>query len=49
MNKVEIKCPDCGKLIIKVSADSKATLYGWCRRCRQEKKIIHRAVEPPRK
>lgn len=42
-----IRCPDCGKLIVKVSADSIATIYGWCKKCRQEKEIkINRAEEP---
>lgn len=49
MEKVDIICPDCGKLLLKVTADSEVTLFGWCRRCRQEKKIIHRVKEPPKK
>ena len=49
MKKVDIICPDCGKLLLKVTADSEVTLFGWCRRCREEKKIIHRAEEPPKK
>ena len=50
MKQVEILCPDCGKLLTKVSADSVATLICWCRRCRQEKTIpYNRAVEPPKK
>jgi endogenous inhibitor of DNA gyrase (YacG/DUF329 family) len=46
MRKVEILCPDCGKLITKVSEDSRATIYGFCRRCKAEKVIIYRAKEP---
>jgi phage FluMu protein Com len=49
MSKVEILCPDCGKLIVKVSPDSKATIYGFCRRCKAEKAITYpytRAKEP---
>ena len=46
MKKVEIRCPDCNKLITKVSEDSNVTVYGYCRRCKQEKKIIYRAKEP---
>lgn len=49
MKLIEIVCPDCGKLIIKVSVDSVVTLFGWCRRCREEKKIKYRAEEPPKK
>lgn len=41
MKEVELFCPDCGKLITKVSADSVVTLICWCRRCRQEKTISY--------
>lgn len=48
--RAEILCPDCGKLITVVSVDSSVTIYGWCKRCRQEKKITYpekgRANEP---
>lgn len=47
MSKVNILCPDCGKLITKVSADSVVTLFGWCKTCKAEKKITYnRAKEP---
>ena len=46
MEKVEIFCPDCGKLITKVSKDSIATIYGWCKVCKEEKEIPYRANEP---
>lgn len=46
MEKVEICCPDCGKLITKVSKDSNTTIYGYCKRCREEKTIHYRASEP---
>ena len=46
MKKVEIVCPDCGKLITKVSSDSIVTIFGFCRRCKAEKTIFYRAVEP---
>lgn len=49
MKQVEILCPCCGKLLLKVSADSVATMICWCRRCRQEKIIKYRATEPVRK
>ena len=47
-SKVDILCPDCGKLITKVSPDSKVTIYGYCRRCKTEKTIHYpiRANEP---
>jgi uncharacterized paraquat-inducible protein A len=48
MKKVEILCPDCKKLITVISADSNATIFGYCRRCRQEKIIKYRAAEPTR-
>lgn len=38
-----ILCPDCGKLLLKVTGNSRATLICWCRRCRTEKTI---PVEP---
>ncbi len=40
---VDIVCPDCGKLLLKVTEDSDATMICWCRRCRQEKIIRFRA------
>jgi DNA-directed RNA polymerase subunit M/transcription elongation factor TFIIS len=48
---VEIVCPDCGKIITKVSDDSNVVIYGYCRRCKEEKKIkyISRAKEPLKK
>ena len=49
MRVVEILCPDCGKLITKVTEDSQVTIYGFCRRCKAEKKITYpykRAKEP---
>lgn len=46
MGPVNIYCPDCGKLIVKVSADSDVTIYGYCRRCKAEKEITYRAKEP---
>lgn len=48
MQKIELFCPDCGKLIARVSPDSHVTLYGFCRRCKAEKKITYhkRAIEP---
>lgn len=48
MMKVEIVCPDCGKLITKVSSDSKVTVFGFCKRCKAEKEITYppRANEP---
>lgn len=46
MQKVNILCPDCGKLITRVASDSKVTIYGYCRRCKAEKVIIYRANEP---
>lgn len=48
MPKIDIVCPDCGKLITKVSSDSKVTIYGFCRRCKAEKTITYRAKEPVR-
>lgn len=44
--KVDIRCPDCGKLITRVSADSRVTIYGYCKLCKKEKVIKYRAVEP---
>lgn len=44
--KVEILCPECGKLITKVSKDSIVTIYGWCKVCKKEKEIPYRANEP---
>lgn len=49
MEKVDIKCPDCGKLITKISSDSRATIFGYCKLCKKEKVIkyegkSHRAV-----
>lgn len=52
MQKIDINCPDCGKLITKVSGDIKVRFdnpteepvlieYGYCRRCKREKKIIY--------
>lgn len=49
MKQIDILCPECSKLLLKVTADSEATMICWCRRCRQEKKITHRAEEPPKK
>ncbi len=50
MKEVEILCPDCGKMLLKVSTDSDATLICWCRRCRTEKRIkFKRASEPVKK
>lgn len=48
VERVLITCPDCGKLITKVSPDSKVTIYGYCRRCKTEKTIHYpiRAKEP---
>ena len=49
MRKVEIICPDCKKLITKVSEDSRVTIFGYCRRCKAEKTITYpykRAIEP---
>ena len=48
MRKVEILCPRCGKLITKVSEDSKVLIFGHCRRCRAEYEIPYnyRAAEP---
>ena len=49
MRKIDILCPDCGKLITRVSEDSHVTIYGFCRRCKAEKKITYsykRAIEP---
>lgn len=37
--KVEIKCPECGKLITKISSDSRAVIYGWCKSCKKEREI----------
>ena len=37
MEKIEIVCPECGKLITKVSANSTVTVYGYCRRCKKER------------
>lgn len=47
MNKIPILCPDCGKLIVKISADSTATIYGWCKKCRQEKTIKCNRADVP--
>lgn len=49
VEKVDIKCPDCGKLITKISSDSRATIFGYCKLCKKEKVIkyegkSHRAV-----
>lgn len=49
MKKVDILCPDCGKLLLRVTDDSNVTLFPWCRLCKKEKQIIHRAEEPPKK
>lgn len=49
MGKVDILCPACGKLLLKVAADSEVVAFCWCRRCRQEKQITYRAKEPPKK
>lgn len=49
MKVIEIVCPDCGKLITKVTEDSSVTVIGWCRRCKREKIIKYRAKEPPKK
>lgn len=38
-----ILCPDCGKLLLKATNGSRATLICWCRRCRTEKRI---PIEP---
>lgn len=48
MAKIDIVCPDCGKLITRVSSDSNVTIYGYCRRCKAEKAITYpiRAKEP---
>ncbi len=54
MEKVEIVCPDCGKLITKISTDSRVTIFGYCRRCKRENTIRYsrearyRATEPSR-
>lgn len=48
MEKVDIVCPECGKLITKVSANSTVTVFGYCRRCKKEKEIKYRAKEPNR-
>ena len=49
MKRVEIVCPDCGKLITVISEDSSVTIFGYCRRCKKEKVIKYRAKEPPKK
>lgn len=49
MNTVEILCPDCGKLLLKVTADSKATMICWCRRCKAEKTITYKRANEPSK
>lgn len=49
MRKVDILCPDCGKLITRVSADSVVVVFGHCKRCKTEKVIEYnpkRANEP---
>lgn len=43
MEDKSIFCGDCGKLLLKVSGDSRGTLVCWCRRCRAEKRIL---IEP---
>ncbi len=51
MKIVEIVCPNCGKIITKVSEDSNAVIYGYCRRCKTEQKIEYqgRAKKEPLK
>lgn len=50
MGEKNILCPDCGKLLLKVTRDTKGTVICWCRRCRDEKPILipiyDRAAEP---
>lgn len=48
MRKIDILCPDCKKLITRVSEDSRCTIFGYCRRCKAEKAITYpyRAKEP---
>lgn len=50
MKTVDIVCPDCGKLLLKVTPDSEATLVCYCKRCKLEKIIKkNRAKEPVNK
>lgn len=49
VSKIDIRCPDCGKLITKISADSVVTIYGYCKLCKKEKVIRYRAAEPSHK
>lgn len=49
MKKVDILCPDCGKLLLRATDNSDVTLFPWCRLCKKEKQITIRANEPPKK
>lgn len=52
MKIIDIVCPTCGKIITKISDDSNVVIFGYCRRCKAEKKIEYRNradKEPPKK
>lgn len=36
----DIRCPDCSKLLLKASEDTKGTLSCWCVRCKKEIVIV---------
>lgn len=36
----DIRCPDCNKLLLKVSEDTKGTLSCWCLRCKKDIVIV---------
>jgi hypothetical protein len=35
----KIRCPDCGKVLLKITEDTRGTLIAWCKECREEKTI----------
>ena len=43
MRKVDICCPDCGKLLLRVASEGEMTLFPWCRLCKKEKQITYKA------
>ena len=45
MDRVDINCPKCGKLITVVSSDSDVTVFGYCRRCKKEYAIKYRRAK----
>lgn len=36
----DIRCPDCSKLLLKASEDTRGTLSCWCARCKKEIVIV---------